>query len=86
MLEKILLRNKKNASWLKFSNPKQVYACTELSEVKKILREIQTQVEKDGLYAAGYLSYEAAPAFDPAFIVHKKPILPLQLSPLGSMK
>ena len=77
MLEKILLRNKKNASWLKFSNPKHVYACTELSEVKKILREIQTQVEKDGLYAAGYLSYEAAPAFDPAFIVHKKPILPL---------
>ena len=77
MLEKILLRNKKNASWLKFSNPKHVYACTELSEVKRILREIQTQVEKDGLYAAGYLSYEAAPAFDPAFIVHKKPILPL---------
>ena len=77
MLEKILLRNKKNASWLKFCNPRYVYTSTDLSEVKRILQEIQTKVEKDGLYAAGYLSYEAAPAFDPAFIVHDKPILPL---------
>ena len=69
MLEKILLRNKKNASWLKFCNPRYVYTSTDLSEVKRILQEIQTKVEKDGLYAAGYLSYEAAPAFDSAFIV-----------------
>ena len=77
MLEKILLRNKKNASWLKFSDPNHLFVCSEVSEIKEVLEEIQERVQRDKLYAAGYLSYEAAPAFDPAFRVHDEHKIPL---------
>jgi len=77
MLEKILLRNKKNASWLKFSDPSHLFVCSEVSQIKEVLEEIQERTQRDKLYAAGYLSYEAAPAFDSAFRVHDEHKIPL---------
>jgi para-aminobenzoate synthetase/4-amino-4-deoxychorismate lyase len=41
------------------------------------LREIETEVAKRGLYAAGYISYEAAPAFDQALVTKSPSNLPL---------
>ena len=77
MLEKIILRNKKNSTWLKFSNPKHVFICSDASQVREVLKEIEVLVEQDKLYAAGYLTYEAAPAFDPAFKVNTENKIPL---------
>ena len=76
MLEKILLRNKKNSSWLKFSNPQHIFVCSDIAEIRETLREIEVRVQRDKLYAAGYLTYEAAPAFDPAFKVNSENKLP----------
>ncbi|MBP1702467.1 MAG: hypothetical protein H6Q38_1574 [Chloroflexi bacterium] len=43
-----------------------------------ILQEIEARVESENLYAVGYLSYEAAPAFDPALVVRPAdPVFPL---------
>ena len=77
MLEKIILRNKKDDSWRIFSSPVEVLYTHELQNVREVLNKVQNKVEKKNLIAAGYLSYEAAPAFDSAYCVNKKGSLPL---------
>ncbi|MGE6259157.1 aminodeoxychorismate synthase component I [Heyndrickxia sporothermodurans] len=62
---------------LLFKNPEKIITTSRIDEVISCMEEIQEQVSK-GYYAAGYLSYEAAPAFDPAFQVcscEKMPLL-----------
>ena len=77
MLEKIILRNKKDDSWRIFSSPVEVLFTHDLQNVREVLNKVQNKVEKKNLIAAGYLSYEAAPAFDSAYCVNKKGSLPL---------
>ncbi|NWG06768.1 MAG: aminodeoxychorismate synthase component I [Chloroflexi bacterium] len=57
---------KRENDWLYFTNPQRLIVAHTLSEVLPALREIEDQVEKNGWHAAGFISYEAAPAFDPA--------------------
>jgi len=52
--------------WLHFSNPHQIIAATRLEEVLPALAEIERSCVEKNWYAAGFLSYESAPAFDPA--------------------
>ena len=59
-----------------FTNPVQVIAATHVDEVQSVLRLVQRAVDK-GFYAAGFVSYEAAPAFDSAFVVRTGNQLPL---------
>ena len=46
-------------------------------EVMDCLRHVEQQVESQGLHAAGFVSYEAAPAFDRALCVREAPEFPL---------
>lgn len=55
-----------NTEWLHFSNPFEVFSTENLDDVLPILRKIEQLVQENHWYAAGFLSYEAAPAFDPA--------------------
>ena len=48
--------------WLHFSQPTTVLRAHALEDVLPMLQE----AEASGLYVAGFVSYEAAPAFDPA--------------------
>ncbi|UHA74843.1 aminodeoxychorismate synthase component I [Paenibacillus sp. 481] len=59
-----------------FSDPLEVIVAHQLSEVRPALRNIQAAVN-EGYYAAGYISYEAAPAFDAAYEVNDGSELPL---------
>lgn len=59
-----------------FSQPENVLSASRLEDVLPALQEVQKAV-RSGYYAAGYLSYEAAPAFDPALRVQKKRERPL---------
>lgn len=58
----VLLRE--NDNWLHFADPQRILVATRLDEVLPALREIEQLTQVDGWYAAGFLSYEAAPAFD----------------------
>ena len=60
----VLLRD--NDRWLHFANPQRVIFTCSLRDVAPALREIEREIEFKGWQAAGFLSYEAAPAFDPA--------------------
>ena len=77
MLEKIILRNKKNDSWRIFSSPKEVLYSNYLHEVKTILDKVESKINENNDIAVGFLSYESAPAFDPAYRVNKESKLPL---------
>jgi para-aminobenzoate synthetase/4-amino-4-deoxychorismate lyase len=62
--QELLLREKNQ--WLYFAQPHQIVQAQTLDEVLPALHQIQTLVEHKGWHAAGFLSYEAAPAFDKA--------------------
>lgn len=55
--------------WLHFARPLVVLQAQTPDDVRPALAEIERQVEGSGRFAAGFLSYEAAPAFDPAHAV-----------------
>ena len=62
--------------WLSFRCPVATLIGTEISEVQPILREIESATDR-GFFAAGFLSYESAPAFDSAMRVKAASDLPL---------
>lgn len=59
-----------------FANPIEMIIAAEAGEVVPALKKVQQWVDS-GFYAAGYLSYEAAPAFDDHFLVHSDTKMPL---------
>ncbi|WHY03537.1 aminodeoxychorismate synthase component I [Neobacillus sp. DY30] len=61
---------------LTFQHPVSVIAAYKVEDVIPCFELVQEAVEK-GYYAAGYLSYESAPAFDSAFKVQSGGSLPL---------
>ena len=63
----ILLKSKDE--WLHFSKPIKIVTTTNIDELQADLQEVEQSVFGENLYAAGFLSYEAAPAFDKAFQV-----------------
>src|SRR3954454_15247042 len=73
MSNTVLLHDAGRDEWLSFRQPVQVLAAHTLAEVLPALRQAEALVEARGLYAAGFISYEAAPAFDPSFQVRPAP-------------
>ncbi|MGE5373786.1 MAG: aminodeoxychorismate synthase component I [Bacteroidota bacterium] len=61
---------KGETGWQYFSKPHDIIAVTDLKDVSGALNEIERQVEEHGWHAAGFLSYEAASAFDPVLRTH----------------
>lgn len=59
-----------------FKNPITIIYTYELSEVVPCLQKVEQYIQA-GYYAGGFLTYEAAPAFDPAFQVHTNGSFPL---------
>lgn len=59
-----------------YSRPEAVVQARRIEDVVPALREIGRAVAQ-GLHAAGYLAYEAAPAFDPMLAAHPPGELPL---------
>lgn len=55
--------------WLSFRHPQETLSTFEQTEVLDLLAEVEATVQQ-GIYAAGYVSYEAAAAFDSALSVH----------------
>ncbi len=54
------------AGWLRFHAPREIVTATSLAQVAGQLRHVETLVQSRGWTAAGFLAYEAAPAFDSA--------------------
>ncbi len=73
----VLLHDASGAQWLSFEKPFEIVCIYEQAEVLPALRRIERSANERGLYAAGFLSYEAAPAFDKALTTHGDRTFPL---------
>jgi len=60
---------KSGNKWLHFANPDCIMSTTRVHEVRDLLQEVERLVNVNNWHAAGYVSYEAAPAFDRALHV-----------------
>ncbi len=73
----VVLRDDGAACWRRFAAPREIVRAAGLADVAPALRRIDAAVRADGCWAAGFVSYEAAPAFDPALAVKPDPGFPL---------
>jgi para-aminobenzoate synthetase/4-amino-4-deoxychorismate lyase len=72
-----LIRDPSRGLWLRFRDPVERIVCTEIREVSPALERLHNLVESRRLYAAGFLSYDAAPAFDEVLRASRDPRIPL---------
>ena len=73
MHKKTIIDFKQLGQRLIFTNPIRELKTRRLDQVGELLTEIEGWQEK-GYYAVGYVSYEAAPAFEEKFQVHQAPL------------
>lgn len=73
----LVLRDGSTGEWLLFESPRRLLVARQVGEVLPLLRELEEAVEEHGYYAAGFISYEAAPAFDSCLSVKTDPAFPL---------
>lgn len=66
---KALLFDKYAANWLVFENPIRILKATTPEKTAAVIEEIDRARREEGLFSAGYVSYEGAPGFDPHFRV-----------------
>jgi para-aminobenzoate synthetase / 4-amino-4-deoxychorismate lyase len=77
-----LIHDAARGHWLHFRNPLALFSTEVHSEIPSIIRELDERVCNEKLYAAGYITYDAAPAFDkalPALQEAKRPLLSFSL-------
>jgi len=65
--DEVLLKN--NNEWLHFTKPHHIISARNLDDVHSALQEVERLVNSNNWHAAGFISYEAAPAFDSALRV-----------------
>lgn len=73
----IILRDVSRNVWLRFESPREVIQAHTLPEILPALERIESFVHQRNGYAAGFISYEAAPAFDAALYTHALHDFPL---------
>ncbi len=65
------------ACWRRFHGLREIRAARHWVEVMPLLEWVENQVAADGVWAMGFVTYEAAPAMDPALAVRPSGSLPL---------
>ena len=80
-MEEILLQfdfetQKEEQAPLKFTNPNRIFTTDQIDQVIPLLEQLELE-HKQGKYLAGYLSYEAAQAFEPNYRTEKQVEMPL---------
>ncbi len=66
----VLLYDCLQKQWLAFAKPLHILSTHRHDAIPDLLEQVEQTVRQEGLYAAGFLSYEAAAAFDPALSTH----------------
>jgi para-aminobenzoate synthetase / 4-amino-4-deoxychorismate lyase len=73
----VILQNSATGKWLCFKAPRQIITTSRLEEVLPALTRIEELVNERRWLAAGFVSYEAARAFDAALYTHDAVDFPL---------
>ena len=64
MFDQAIVRDAKRGQWLRFTDCVDSVSCRDASAVADLFAEIESRCQQESLHAVGYVSYEAAPAFD----------------------
>ena len=75
--DSVILHNSAAGRWLRFDSARQIITAGKLDEVLPALKQIESLVHDRGWFAAGFISYEAAAAFDSALCTHPAGDFPL---------
>ncbi len=70
MVNQVILWDAENRQWLTFRQPVEIITAFQIEDVLPALRRVEQATSQKNLYAAGFLAYEAAPAFDAALCTH----------------
>lgn len=77
MANQVILQDCQGERWLRFSDPREIFVAHHHDQVLPKLAQVEKLVNERGLFAAGFISYEAAPAFDRALKVRQAGVCPL---------
>ena len=77
MINEVIIHDHAGKGWLFFRQPKHIIEAYKAKDVLPALIRTEELVNQRGLYAAGFVSYEAAPGFDPALSVSRNGDFPL---------
>jgi para-aminobenzoate synthetase/4-amino-4-deoxychorismate lyase len=77
MRDFVFLHDAVDNRWLSFTNPVEVVSAAHPGDIQPALARVERLVQQQGLWAAGFLAYESAPAFDPAMQTHTGGGMPL---------
>ena len=67
MFDRAIIRNAKTDNWSVYEHCQDVLVASEHGAVLSVLNEAEERTRTDGLYAVGYVAYEASHAFDRKF-------------------
>lgn len=67
MFDRAIVRNAKKGNWAVYENCQDVLVASEHRSVLSVLKTVEERASSDGLYAVGYVAYEASHAFDRKF-------------------
>jgi para-aminobenzoate synthetase/4-amino-4-deoxychorismate lyase len=73
----VILYDASQSCWLHFDRPHRILQAAALEQVCPLIEEVESLVNRRGWWAAGFISYEAGPAFDSALYAHPPGELPL---------
>ncbi len=76
MTNHVLLQDSHSGQWLHFNNAERILIARDVASVRVALQAVQDWTDAGG-WAAGYISYEASAAFDPALVTHAADHVPL---------
>jgi len=62
----VVVHSPEHSSWVRYDRPAAVFETHLHADVPGLLEHVESEVERTGLHAAGFLAYEAGFAFDPA--------------------
>ncbi len=66
MLNRSLIQDTDGGGWWQFQNASEIIVVESIEKVLPALRQVEQRVNAEGVWAAGFISYEAGPAFDSA--------------------
>ena len=78
MNKKLSIVLKSEKSWMKFSNPLEIYVAHKTNQILSHLKSLDAWLQQ-GKYVAGFLSYEAAPGLDSALSTKTNGDFPLMV-------
>ena len=76
-MNQVVIHDAQHKQWLRFSHPVKIITTHDIGSVLAKLKEVNNLVQEQQLWAAGFLSYESATAFDEVLLTNENKEFPL---------